>query len=158
MIRRSKTVPMLSREPVSGERDVIVRMFLRSYALMEVLYRHASYDKLHAYASYATFFTLSFTGLVLSSVVVMLIVSAYPLGTAHWARSLGTWLLICLALFWAVDRLVDHRIAHIPKGQRPVGIEEFHTSRERLKWVAETIAVVPLAYVLHECMSRIFFS
>ena len=60
-------------------------------------------------------------------------------------------------LFWAVNRLVDHRIAHIPKGERPVGIEEFHTRRERLKLVAEFVALVPLTYLGQQCMSRIFW-
>jgi len=156
IIRGNKTLPKSSREPDSGERDVIVRMFLRSYALMEVLYKNASYYQLHSYASYGPFFKLGFAGFVLSSVVVMLLVDVSPPITQYWARSFWTWTLIGLGLVWAVDKLVDSRIAHIPKGERPAGIEEFHTRRERLKLIGEFVALVPLTYVGQQCMSRIF--
>ena len=145
------------RRPSARESDMIVRMFLRSYARMEVLYKRASYYRLHAYASYGPFVMLFWAGFVLSSVFVMLIVSVCPPGTALWARSPWTWMLIGLGLVGAVDKLLDNRIAHIPKGERPVGIEEYHTRRERLKVIAESVALIAMTYVLHLSMSRIFF-
>jgi hypothetical protein len=157
MMQARQTPQARDQEPAPRENDFIVRMFLRSYARMEAIYKRASYSQLHAYASYGPFFMLFWAGFVLSSVAVMMIVSAYPPGAATWARSLWIWLLIALALVWAVDRLIDRRIAHISKGERPNGIEEFHTTRERLKWIAEVVALVAMTYVLHESMTRIYF-
>lgn len=37
------------------------------------------------------------------------------------------------------------------------GIEEFHTTRERLKVIVEVVALIAMSYVLHKCMARIFF-
>jgi len=157
-IRKTKSLPTLNRGPVSGQRDVIVRMFLRSYARMEVLHKRASYYQLHAYASYGPFIMLFCAGLALSSVLVLLLFSAYPSGTVNWARSLWTWLLIGLPLVWVVDKLISRRIAHIPKGERPAGIEEFHSRRERLKLVAELVALISMFWILHACLSRIYFA
>jgi hypothetical protein len=150
--------PMLRHELGPRERDIVVRMFLRSYARMEVLHKHASYYRLHAYASFSPFIFFGGAGLVLACIVVLLIVSVSPPGIAHWVRSFWTWVLIGLALFWVVEKLIDRRIAHIPRGERPVDIEEFHTVRERRKVIPELVTFALMIYVVHECLSRIYFS
>lgn len=156
--RSTQAEPILRPEPSPRERDIVVRMFLRSYARMEVLHKYASYYRLHAYASFSPFIFFGGAGLVLASVVVLLIVTVSPPGIAHWVRSFWTWVLIGLALLWIVEKLIDRRIAHIPRGERPVGIEEFHTVRERLKVIPELVTFALMIYVVHECLSRIYFS
>lgn len=138
----------------TADHDLMVRMFLRSYAFLELLYKKANYRQLHTYAGIGLYFTVFLGGFTLSTCVIML-TSRIP-SVNPWQTSYLTWLSVSIALVVIVNWVVDRRIKRIPKAERPIELARYHTRRERLILLGEKVSLIPMGYVLHYCMTRIF--